>query len=372
MKTIRFLLEKEFRQIFRTKSILAMILVLPTMQLIILPLAADFEVRHIKLSVVDHDHSSWSTQLVNKIGSTGYFTLNDYGDDYGSAMTQVEQEQADLILEIPAGMEKNLVKEGRQTLFIAANAINGMKAGLGVSYLQQIIRDFNGNLMPVVSGSNIGGAPVQLSVTFLNWFNPHLNYHYFMVPGILAILVTMVGSFLTALNIVREKEAGTIEQINVTPIRKSHFIIGKLLPFLILGLVVFTIGLMVARIIYGIVPEGNPLVMFGFLLVYLPAVLGFGLLISTISETQQQAMFLMFFFMMVFILMGGLFTPIESMPYWAQMVAQFNPATYLIRVMRMVMLKGSSWHDVWPMVWKIGLMAVVLNALAIFNYRKTS
>lgn len=372
MRTIRFLLEKEFRQIFRNKSILAMILVMPTVQLIILPLAANYEVKHIQLAVVDHDHSAWSQRLVNQITASGYFNLQVYTGNYSHALHLLEHDQADLILEIPLGMERNLIREGSQKLLLAVNAINGVKAGLGASYLSQMLRDFNQELLLEWVGKANTGSQVQLTLTYLNWFNPYLNYKYFMVPGILAILVTMVGGFLSALNIVKEKESGTIEQINVTPIPKSQFIIGKLLPFLILGNIVFTVGLLVAYLIYGIVPAGSLFVIYGFLLVYLPAVLGFGLLVSTFCETQQQAMFIMFFFMMIFILMGGLFTPIESMPPWAQVVSHFNPASYLIRVMRMVIMKGSGWDDVQPHLLRVAVLAIALNGLAIWNYRKTS
>jgi ABC-2 type transport system permease protein len=193
-----------------------------------------------------------------------------------------------------------------------------------------------------------------------------------MVPGILAILVTMIGGFLTALNIVKEKEVGTIEQINVTPIKKYHFILGKLIPFWVLGNVVFTLGLIVAWLVYGITPLGSLFLLYGFIAVYLLAVLGFGLLISTFCESQQQAMFVMFFFVMIFILMGGLFTSIDSMPDWAKTVTKFNPVSYLIEVMRMIMLKGSGLKNILPQLGSIALFALVFNSLAIYNYKKTS
>jgi ABC-2 type transport system permease protein len=219
---------------------------------------------------------------------------------------------------------------------------------------------------------NQSNSPPVIEIASSNWFNPFLNYAFFMVPGILALLVTMVGGYLSALNIVKEKEVGTIEQINVTPIKKQHFILGKLIPFWILGNVIFTIGLFISWLVYGIVPAGNLVVLYGFIGLYLLAVLGFGLLISTYSNTQQQAMLVMFFFMMIFILMGGLFTPIESMPGWAQVIAKLNPVTYMIDVMRMVILKGSGWKDIFPQLWKIALFAVVLNTWAILNYSKTT
>ena len=372
MRTIKFLLRKEFKQIFRNRTILIMIMVMPVMQLLILPLAANYEVKNINLSVVDHDHSSFSQKLISKITASGYFKLQGYNASFKEAFQLIESDKADLILEIPQGFERNLVREKEQKLFIAVNAINGTKAGLGSAYLTRIISNFNTdiNLEWQQPGRN-NSIPV-IEITSSNWFNPFLNYNIFMVPGILAILVTMVGGFLTALNIVKEKEVGTIEQINVTPIKKQYFILGKLIPFWVLGNVVFTIGLLISWLIYHIIPLGNLIVLYGFIWLFLLAVLGFGLLISTYSNTQQQAMLIMFFFMMIFILMGGLFTPIESMPAWARIIARFNPVSYMIDVMRMVILKGSGWKDIFPQLWKIALFAVVLNSWAILNYRKTT
>ena len=191
-----------------------------------------------------------------------------------------------------------------------------------------------------------------------------------MVPGILVVLLTMVGAFLTALNIVKEKEVGTIEQLNVTPIRKAEFVLGKLIPFWVLGMVVLTLGLLVARVIYGIVPVGNIGLLYLFAAVYLLGVLGLGLLISNIAQTQQQSMLMAFFLMMIFILMGGLYTSIDSMPYWAQVVTWFNPVTYFIDVMRMVVLKGSTFSDISRQLGIIGIFAVVLNSWAVMSYRK--
>ncbi len=373
MRILFYLLQKEFKQIFRNKSILVVIMVMPVIQLLIIPLAADYEVKNINLAVVDHDHSPLARQLVTTITSSGYFRLQQYGDDYSDALYQVEKDKADLILEIPAGFERNLVKEKQQTLFIAVNAINSTKGGLGSAYLAEIIGRFNqGIQLKWVQPDNHTMAFNVIGINTINRFNPLMNYHHFIVPGILAILVTLVGGSLSALNIVKEKEAGTIEQINVTPIKKYIFISGKLIPFWILGNVGFTIGLFVAWLAYDIVPQGSLLVLYAFVWLYLLAVLGFGLLISTFCETQQQAMFIMFFFLMIFILMGGLFTPIDSMPYWAKIFNKLNPLTYLIEVMRMVVLKGSEWSDIAPHAGKVTIFAVVLNAWAIWNYKTTA
>ena len=372
MRTIRFLLQKEFRQIFRNKSILLLVMVMPVIQLIVLPLAANYEVRNINIAVIDNDHSSYSQQLISKITASGYFRLTGYDYSFKDALHHIEADKADLVLEIPHGFERNLVRENGQHLFIAVNAINGTKANLGGAYLGSIIYDYNDDIrFRLTSQPKFNPVPV-IQVTSSNWFNPQLNYRIFMVPGILAILVTMIGGFLTALNIVKEKEVGTIEQINVTPIKKHHFILGKLIPFWILGNVVFTLGLGVAWAVYGIIPQGSLTLLYFFVAIYLLAVLGFGLLISTYCDTQQQAMFIMFFFMMIFILMGGLFTPIDSMPDWAKTVSRLNPLSYLIEVMRMIILKGSGFRDITRQLITIGVFALILNSWAILNYKKTS
>lgn len=372
MRTIRFLLQKEFRQIFRNKIILAMIVVMPAIQLMILPLAADYEIKNINIAIVDHDRSPYSQELISTITASGYFRLTGYNDSFRQAFHLIERDRADLILEIPYGFEKNLIREGEQKMFIAVNAINGVKANLGGSYLTSIIKNYNKEIRLDLNPATRFEQSPRIEVTLSNWFNSLLNYRVFMVPGILAFLVTLVGGFLTCLNIVKEKEVGTIEQINVTPIKKHHFILGKLIPFWILGNVVFSIGLLISWLIYGIVPVGSLLVLYGFVGIYLLSVLGFGLLVSTYSDTQQQAMFIMFFFMMVFILLGGLFTSIDSMPEWAQVISKLNPVTYLISVMRMVVLKGSGITDILGHLGITLVFAIVLNVWAVLNYKKTS
>lgn len=372
MRTLRFLLQKEFRQVFRDPAILRMIFMMPAIQLLVLPWAADYEIKNIQLSVVDHDHSQYSRQLTNKITASGYFQLQDYSDSYTKAMHLVEKDEADLVLEIPADFEKKLVKENESTVFMAVNAINGVKANLGAAYLRSIVQDYNREVRLKWIQLPRFSPELQIAVTSSNWFNPSMNYKLFMVPGILVVLVTMVGSFLTSLNIVREKEIGTIEQINVTPVKKYHFILGKLIPFWVLGLLILTIGLGISWAAYGIVPLGSFWVIYVFSAVYLLAVLGLGLLISTYTGTQQQAMLLSFFMMMVFILLSGLYTSIDSMPGWAKAITSANPVTYFIDVMRMVVLKGSGFNDISRHILVMLGFAVGLNTWAVINYRKRS
>lgn len=372
MRSLRFLLQKEFRQIFRDPSILRLIFMMPIMQLAVLPWAADYEIKNIKLVVVDQDRSPASRQMISKIGSSGYFILTGYGSSFNDAMEQVERDEADLVLEIPANFDKDLIKENEANLFMALNAINGVKANIGGAYLKSIIGDFNREVRQKWIQFPRFNAETQIEITSSNWFNPLMNYKYFMVPGILVILLTMVGANLTAINIVREKEIGTIEQINVTPVRKHHFILGKLIPFWVLGMVVLTIGFIIARVVYGIIPLGSFATIYIFAAVFLMAVLGLGLLISTYSATQQQAMLVSFFLMMVFILLGGLYTSIESMPRWAQYITMINPVSYFIEVMRAVMLKGSGLKDIIPQLLTITGFAVLFNGWAVYSYQKRS
>ncbi len=372
MRALLILLEKEFRQVFRNPAILRMIFMMPAVQLLIMPLAADYEVRNVKIVVVDYDHSPYSRKMVNKITATDYFTLVDYTESYDQALDYVEKDEADLVLQIPAEFEKQLIREDKSTLFMAVNAINGAKANLGSAYLRSIIADFNQDIrLEWLQLPRMNPQPM-IQISAINWFNPLMNYRFFMVPGILVILVTMVGAFLSALNIVKEKEVGTIEQINVTPIKKYQFILGKLIPFWVLGLVILTIGLVLSRVVYGIIPAGSFLTIYIYSAIYLLAVLGLGLLVSTFADTQQQAMLLSFFMMILFILLGGLYTSIDSMPEWAQLFTKINPVAYFIEVMRLVVLKGSSLADIRVHLAATFGFAVVLNGLAVWNYRKRS
>ncbi len=372
MRTLLFLLRKEFLQIFRDKLILRVIFVMPVVQLILLPFAANYEMKNISMTAIDHDHSEHSRKLINTFTSSGYFQLTKVSESYNDALKVVEDDKADLIVEIPQGFERDLIRENQSKIMLAANAINGQTAGLAISYASTIIRDFNNDIrVEWIQAPRMNAQPI-IEITSSNWFNPKMNYKYFIVPGVLALLVTMVGFLLTALNIVKEKETGTIEQLNVSPIKKYQFILGKLIPFWILGLLVLTIGFVVSFLVYGIIPVGSFLLIYLFAAVYLIALLGFGLLTSTFADTQQQAMFIAYFFLMTFILLGGLFAPIENMPDWARYLTYINPVSYFIEVMRMVILKGSGFTDIIRHFEIIVLFAITFNTLAVMNYKKTT
>lgn len=371
MTVLGFLLQKEFRQIRRDATILRIMFALPIIQLIIFPLAMDFDVKSVNISIVDQDHSTYSQKLISKIASSGYFKIVGAETSFKKSLTYIENGQADLVMEIPAGFERNLVREGVQKIGISVDAINGTKAGIGGQYLNSIIADFNANIDVNVKS---GVTPQQgvIDITFTNWFNPRAEYKYNIVPAILVLLLTMIGGFVTALNIVKEKEVGTIEQINVTPIKKWEFILGKLIPFWIIGMIVFTLGLTISWLVYGIVPVGSFLTLYAFAAVYLVALLGFGLLISTYSDNQVQAMFVAFFFIMIFILMSGFFTSTDGMPGWAKVISNMTPVAHFVKTDRMIILKGSSFSDVKQEFLYLVGFAGVLNGWAIWNYRKTN
>lgn len=365
MKALAFLLKKEFLQIVRNKFMLRLIIAMPVIQLIILPWAATFEQRNISLSVVDNDKSFVSKRMIEKITSSGYFRLNDYSNTYCDALLNIEQDQADLILEIPQNFEKDFMTDQPTKLMLSINAVNGQKAGLGLSYISQIISQYNSD----IATRNIQN-PINIKPYYR--YNANMRYQNFMVPGIMVILVTLMGGMLSALNIVREKEIGTMEQINVTPIPKYIFLLGKLTPFWIIGLLLLTIAMFIAWLIYGILPVGHFINIYIFAFLYLMAFTGFGLMISNFAQSQQQAMFMIFFFLIIFILLSGMFTPISSMPHWARVVTLFNPLRYFVEVIRLVYMKGSGLAEITPQIIKIAGFVIAFNILAILSYKKTN
>ncbi|MEZ4876790.1 MAG: ABC transporter permease [Flavobacterium sp.] len=374
MKTILFIIQKEFKQIFRNKSMLPIIFILPLLQLVILSNAASFEVKNIKFSFVDNDHSAASRELISKFQASTYFNVVTDFKSKKEADLQMQNGNVDVILEIPIHFERNLIKQQNTNLSVSINAIDGAAAGVSNVYISQIITGYNQSIQTQLQTYNQGiiEQPENIMTIPSFWYNKTLNYKTFMVPGILVLLVTMLTLFLSSMNIVREKEVGTLEQINVTPIKKHQFIIGKLFPFWVLGLVILTVGLIIAKVIFSVPILGNIFLIYGFTSVYLILILGIGLFISNHTETQQQAMFIAWFFTVIFILMSGLFTPIESMPVWAQNVTYFNPIRYFVEVIRMVMLKGATFTDIKTQLGVIVIYALIVNGLAVWSYKKVN
>jgi len=351
---------------------LPMIFGIPIIQLVILVHAATLEMKSIDMYVVDKDLSSLSQEMINKFEGSSFYHITGASFSMDDANEQIEKNQADFILHIPYGFERDLIRENKSKVQLLIDGINGTAASLINAYSSSVITDFNKNIlveltqMPAIKDMN----PINIQESY--WYNPELNYKIYMLPGILVILVTIVSMFLAALNIVREKEIGTIEQLNVTPIKKIEFIVGKLIPFLIIALFELAFGLVIGKIFFHVPIVGSVALLFGFTTVYLLVVLGIGLFISAITATQQQVMFISFFFMLVFILMSGIFTPTESMPMWAQRVNIINPYYYFMRVIRMILLKGSGFRDISYEFYSLLVYAAIMLSLAVWRYRKVA
>ncbi len=374
MRTIYFILFKEFRQIFRNKAMLPIIFVMPVIQLIILAYAADFEVKNLKLFWIDKDQSQLSRQLLSKFEGSPYFRLTQADMSREAAETAMERDEVDVVLEVPAGFERDFLAEKKTQIQLTANAIDGVKGGFASAYGQAVIRDFYGDFLEE-NAARLSWQPPSggtINIASANWYNPEMDYKTYMVPGVLALLVTMIGAFLSSMNIVREKELGTIEQLNVTPLKKTHFIAGKLIPFWAIAIFELAFGLVIAKILYDIPMLGNLFLLFGLSAVYLLVVLGLGLFISTVTETQQQAMFISWFILVIFIFLSGLFTAIENMPPWAQQLTYINPIRYFIEILRSLLLKGSGWAELQQQFYILLGYAVLINGLAIWRYRKRS
>jgi len=351
---------------------LPIIFVVPIIQLVVLAYAATFEIKNIDICLIDNDLSSTSRALAAKFEGSPFFNLTFSAQSFEKAEELLIKEKADIILNIPAGFEKKLVRENMSTLQIVINAINGTVAGISQAYCMQILTDFNRQVIVDWHGVSQTNMIKQINIQSSFWYNPELNYQIYMVPGILVILVTLIGMFLSGLNLVREKEIGTTEQINVTPIKKYQFIIGKLLPFWIIAIGELAFGLTIGKILFDIPIVGSLITLFTIAAVYLLVVLGLGLFVSTLVDTQQQAMFVAFFFMLIFILMSGLFTSLDSMPDWAQTFNRINPMAYLVKALRMILLKGSTLANITTELINLSIYAVIILSLAIWRYRKVT
>lgn len=392
MRKLLFLLRKEFRQIRRNPFMIRAIIGVPIMQMLILIPAVTFEVKRIDLAVVDSDRSQSSRQLVAKLTGSSFFVVTATPQSIPEAESMMFAGDADMALVIPSDFSEGLAGVTRPCLQVLVDAVNSTSAQLGWSYLVSVVRDFNrdviisngmsagsaggstagasGGMASGTTGNITAGAIPGLSVSPRYWYNPTLNYKYFMLPGVLVILITAIGLMMAGLNLVREKEIGTIEQINVTPVMKWQLIASKVIPFFIIGLIDLVLGLSIGWLAFNIPFEGSLLLFFACAAIFLVAVLGLALFFSTMASTQQQFLFVAFFFVMVFILMSGIFTPTESMPQWAQQFNRINPVAYLMRINRMVMLKGSGFREIASDMGILSLLAAGYLALAIRAYRK--
>jgi len=370
---LKYLLEKEFKHFFRNPILPKLIFVFPVMIMLVMPWVTTLDIKNINIIIVDSDHSGLSGDLIRDINVSGYFRVEDVTSDFETAMSGIEYGLADIILEIPANFEKDLMTTLTASVQISINTVNGTKASLGGSYLGQILQQFSFNL-PRISGNSASGIDMKprLEIVTQNRFNPYLDYKIFMIPALMVILLIVLCGILPALNIVGEKEKGTIEQINVTPIPKFLFILAKLIPYWLMGFIIINICMVVAYLVYGLAPAGNLLVIYLFAILFTLAISGFGLVISNYSSTMQQALFVTFFFVMIFQLMSGLLTPIRSMPEWAQWITIFNPPRYFIEAFRLLYLKGSTLSDLTTQFFALLGFVCFFSGWAVLSYRKNN
>ena len=357
---IRYLIQKEFLQIRRNGFLPRLIIMFPIMIMCIMPWVMNQEVKNIRVAVVDNDRSTRSQQLVHSIEASNYFIFCGQKPTYKAALNDIETSKADIILVIPQHYSRDLTTQKKPQVLIAANAVNGTKGSIGSAYLSQI----------VTSQMSVSPASSVPSVLYL--YNKHLNYKVFMIPALFAILLMLMTGFLPALNIVGEKEKGTIEQINVTPVSKWSFILAKLIPYWLIALFLITICLLLSWLIYGIICQGN------LLLVYLLAMLlalffsSLGLIISNYSDTMQQAIFVMWFFVVCMLLLSGLFTPTRSMPHLAYLTTYVNPMHYFIDAIRTVFVRGGNFQSIAHQVLALLCIASFMAVWAVKSYKKNS
>ena len=365
MRTLRFLLDKELRQFIRNPFLPKMVVVFPLLVMLVIPWVTTMDVHHIAVSVVDNDHSSVSRRLIQKIAASDYFTLQGVSEHYGTALATLEAGEADAIVELPDGFEHSFSGGLPERIRISANGVNAVKGSLGMQYLLQAVN------RTLAEWLDERGLPVPFDPVEVQYrYNPTLDYRDYMIPALMIMLLIMLCGFMPALNMVSEKESGTIEQINVTPVSRLVFTLAKLIPFWVIGLVVLSLAMLLAWLVYGLVPAG------AFGAIYLAAVLfiltmsGIGVMVANYSSTMQQTMFVMFFFVMIFVLMSGLITPVESMPAWGEWITRFLPPRYFVETMRAVYLKGSSISELWNNYVALALFAVLFNGWAAISYRK--
>ena len=360
--TLKYLIQKEFTQIRRNAFLPKLIVVFPIMIMCVMPWVMNQEVKNIKVTVVDNDRSTLSQQMVHSIEASNYFIFKGQQPTYRAALQEIEQSRADIVMVIPQDYSRDMTLGHQPQVLIAANAVNGTKGAMGSAYLTQIV---TAHVNPDITA-------IQSRVATLFLYNKNLDFKLFMIPALFAIVMMLMTGFLPALNIVGEKEAGTIEQINVTPVSKWSFILAKLIPYWIIALFVITVCLLLAWAVYGITSVG-PLALI-YLLVLLLALFwsSFGLMISNYSDTMQQAIFVMWFFVVMMLLLSGLFTPTRSMPSWAYATTYVNPMSYFIEAVRTVFVRGGGLSSIWHQLLALLGIGSFMATWAVASYKKNS
>jgi ABC-2 type transport system permease protein len=379
VRTVLFLVRKEILQVVRDRIMRVQILVPPVVQLLVVAQAMTFSVAKTDLALVDLDRSPASERLVERFTASGRFEASVVTASGDVADRALLTREAGAVLRIPAGFARDLARGRAPEVQLVLNAEDGAAAGIVQGYAGEILAAFSaaeaGAVRPAASGVTASGARGSgiasgIAVQTRTLYNPQGEYLGYMAIGLLSALVTIVGVLLTSQNIAREREIGTLEQLNVTPLARGQFIAGKLIPFWVLGLLELTLGLLIIRWAFGIPFLGSVGWVYLGAGIYLIAALGLGLLISSAAATQQQAMFVTFFSLVTMLFLGGIFTPVESMPGWAQAVSQANPIRHFVDVLRTVLMKGGGLREVWPAYAAMAAFGGAVLPLAVARHRK--
>lgn len=365
-RILRALLRKEVSLMKRNPIIPKIILVMPLVVMLVLPLVANLDVKNVNVAIVDSDHSPLSYRIISDISAAGSLTVVSVSDSYSAALGAIENGMADVLLAIPPDYER-LLTDSHAQVDIEANGVNATKGMLGARYV-------SGSVLATLREWQVqmGQTPRLINNSIINKYNPTLNFRNYMIPGLMVMLLIIICGFLPALNLVSEKESGTIEAMNVTPVTRLTFVLSKLIPFWIVGLLVVTVGMIVGWLVYGLVPAGSLLTIYLATVLFSLVMSGLGVFVANKSSTMLQSIFVMFAFIMIFQLMSGLFTPIRSMPQWAQYLTYAIPPRYFIEIMRAVYLKGTTIAELWLQFAALAGYAVFLLLIASVTYKKQS
>ncbi len=366
MKALRYLLVKEYKQMFRNWILPAVYVIVPIMMMNVIPRIATQEIKNLSVVIIDNDQSTLSQRLTEKVSASAFFNLLSMEDSYRDAYEYIKLGNADLILSIAPDFERNLYRTGKAEVMIDANAVNGMKGSMGAGYLSQIILGY-ANELNKESGVQMK-TPLTVSPRFL--FNPSLDYKTYMIPAFMLMSLILLVGFLPAMNIVGEKERGTIEQINVTPVGRFEFVLSKMIPYWTVGIFIILISILMAWRLHGVVPTGSMGLILLFALVGSLTISSLGLVVSNYSDSIRQAAMVMFFFIIIFLLTSGLLSPISSMPGWAQELTRINPMRYLMQAMREIYLKGSGFTELLPQFIPLCVYGIGASIWALLSYQK--
>lgn len=370
---IRILLSKELAQIRRTPSLIGILIIAPIFQLMIMGFAADTDIRNIRISIRDDDQSFYSREYIQSLGASGYFKITPVSGPARQDGARLVSGQAGLILTIPPDFGKNLAGNRPAIIQVLVDGSDNNFGVNGLNTLQKATRQY--------SRRNIRLATEQLGQQGLHlpsveaetraWYNPHLLSRHYMVPALMGVLLLVTTMLVTSMALVKEREDGTMEQLIVTPLRPLELMLGKLLPFVLIGLAEVTLALGVIRLVFDIPLRGSVALLYALSGLFLLSTLGMGLLVSTLVKTQQQAMMVAaFFVLMPFVLLSGFIFPVENMPPAIQTLAALIPLKYYLEIVRGIFLKGTGLAELWQpalvlLAWGVGILTI-----AALNFRK--